>query len=359
MGYNAMEVQDLKIIRFVTEDSYRLWRHVMLLLGILAMLAYSKQVNDYNGTVSYLKIFVVYVPLIFMFYININLLVPLYFFKGRYVIYFILVILLVVLSINVISYILSIFFPKNISAIEESDSARRGFYEPIIILIPILLVTTMIKLFQRWMKDSQRIAELNSITFNMELNELRNQINPHFLFNTLNGIKSLLRIDPDKAGIVIMKLSEFLRYQLYENNDQYTLLKSEINFLTNFLDLEKLRRENLRVEINSQSDSQTIGSIFIPPNLFTTFVENAVKHNVDINDEESFVQVTILIRDNVLYFNCVNSIDLNFKPSTMGKSNGLGLANIKRRLELLYGDKHTLDIVSTKTRYEIKLVLPL
>lgn len=358
MGYNAMEVQDIKVIRFVTEDKYRLWRHVVLLLGILAMLAYSKEVTEYNGSVRYLKLLVVYVPLILMFYININLLVPLFFFKGRYVIYFILVILLVVLSLNLISYILNILFPKNIAA-TQMDTYGRRFYESIIILIPILLVTTMIKLFQRWMKDSQRIAELNSIAFNMELNELRNQINPHFLFNMLNGIKSLVRIDPDKAGLVIMKLSEFLRYQLYENNDEYTLLKSEINFLTNFLDLEKLRRENLRVEINSQSDNQTIGSIFIPPNLFTTFVENAVKHSVDINDEESFVRVTILIRDNILYFDCVNSIDPNFKLSTMGKSNGLGLVNIKRRLELLYGGEYSLDIVSTKTKYEIKLVLPL
>jgi LytS/YehU family sensor histidine kinase len=254
---------------------------------------------------------------------------------------------------------LELFFPENGPFMEKHNDADRGFYESIVIIIPIILVTTMIKLFQRWMRDNERIRELNNVTFKMELNELRNQINPHFLFNMLNGIKSLVRTDPEKASIVIMKLSEFLRYQLYENNDERTLLKSEINFLSNFLDLETLRRDNLSVKIGSNTSSQTINNVFLPPNLFTTFVENAVKHSVDIHGAESFIEINIDIDDDKLIFNCVNSKDPNYKPSSSEKSSGLGLGNIKRRLELLYDDKHTIDIKTTETKYEINLTIPL
>jgi sensor histidine kinase YesM len=359
MGYNTIEVQDTKVIRFITDDKYRLLRHIVLLLGMLAILSYSKDVTEYRGSFRLLKVLFIYIPLVFMCYVNINILVPVFFFKGRYVIYFALLILLVILSLSAISNVLDIFFPNKSTFDPHRDDAGRGFYESIVILIPIILVTTMIKLFQRWMKDNQRINELNNINFNMELNELRNQMNPHFLFNMLNGIKSLVRTDPDKAAIVIVKLSEFLRYQLYENNDERTLLKSEINFLSNFLDLETIRRDNLSVKISSDTDCSIIKSIFLPPNLFTTFVENAVKHSVNINGKESFVHVNINVKDNMLYFSCVNSKDPNYIPSASEKSSGLGLGNIKRRLELLYGDNYTLDINSTEIKYEIKLSIPL
>jgi len=354
-----MEVQDTKVIKFITEDKYRVLRHVVLLLGILAILSYSRDVTEYHGSFRYLKVLVVYVPLVFMCYVNMNILVPVFFFKGRYLVYFLFVILLVILTLTIISNILDLFFPNNARFDVQRGYAGRGFYESIIILIPILLVTTMIQLFQRWMRDSQKINELNSITFNMELNELRNQINPHFLFNMLNGIKSLVRTDPEKATIVIMKLSEFLRYQLYENNDERVLLKSEINFLTNFLDLETLRRDNLSVEITNNTDSLIIKSVFLPPNLFTTFIENAVKYSVNISGEASFVRIHINVVGDKLHFSCVNSKDPNYLPSSNDKSGGLGLGNIKRRLELLYGDKHTLDIKATGTRYEINLTIPL
>jgi LytS/YehU family sensor histidine kinase len=103
---------------------------------------------------------------------------------------------------------------------------------------------------QRWTKDNARMAELSNITLNMELNELRNQINPHFLFNMLNNVKALIRTDPEKATTVIMKLSEFLRYQLYENTEEKTSLVTELNFLSNFLNLEKIRRDNLSISID-------------------------------------------------------------------------------------------------------------
>jgi LytS/YehU family sensor histidine kinase len=241
----------------------------------------------------------------------------------------------------------------------DRSAERENTYRGVITIAAVILVTTMIKLFQRWVHDNEKITELNNITLTMELTGLRNQINPHFLFNMLNGIKALVRTDQEKAVIVIMKLSEFLRYQLYENNEEKILLKSEINFLTNFLDLEKLRRDNLSIDISPSKDDPLIfRSIFIPPNLFTTFVENAVKHSVNIAGKESYIKIDITVEKNKLYFTCINSIDAEYIPSK-GKSNGLGLANIKRRLDLLYGEDHSLKIDVSEREYNVKLIIPL
>ena len=354
-----LEVQDTKVIKFITEDKYRYLRHIMLVLGLLGTLSFFKDVTLHQGSYRLLKVMLVFIPLILTCYININILVPNFFFKGKHLLYFFLVLILVIISLSSISKMIDYTYPKEINLNPQEDYNGWEFYESIIILVPVILVTTMIKLFQRWMIDNQRINELNKITYNMELNELRNQINPHFLFNMLNGIKSLVRTDTEKASLVIMKLSEFLRYQIYENNDEHTLLKSEIKFLTNFLELETIRRDNLSAKITCNIDWSSTGSLFIPPNLFTTFVENAVKHSVNIDSEESFVKVVIEVDEKKLYFNCINSKDPNFIPSLKEKSSGLGLGNIKRRLELLYGNNHKLEINSTETKYEIKLELPL
>jgi two-component system, LytTR family, sensor kinase len=201
------------------------------------------------------------------------------------------------------------------------------------------------------------MAELWKITLNMELNGLRNQINPHFLFNMLNNVKALIRTDPEKATTVIMKLSEFLRYQLYENSEEKTSLVAELNFLSNFLNLEKIRRDNLSINIDTP-EARTMTTVFLPPNLFTTFVENAVKHSVDISSQEAWVKISIAINDGNLHFICSNSKGAVAPVPTDNKNSGLGLANIKRRLELLYAGKHSLEIKSTENEYTVNLTIP-
>lgn len=289
-----------------------------------------------------------------------NILVPRFFFTNRYIIYSILLFLLVQVCLFTLKFLLNDFLqPTSTEMYLHNSDVSKGTYESTIIIVSVILVTTMIKLFQRWIRDNEKITELNNITMIMEMKGLRNQINPHFLFNMLNGIKALIRTNPEKAVMVIMKLSEFLRYQLYENNEEKTLLKSEIIFLMNFLDLEKLRKDNLSIDIDPDMDSLSVfNGVSLPPNLFTTFVENAVKHSVNITGTGSYIKIHIEIKDNKLYFSCINSIDPGYTPSHE-KSSGLGLANIKRRLVLLFGDNHTLDINSTGEEYNVKLIIPL
>jgi LytS/YehU family sensor histidine kinase len=289
-----------------------------------------------------------------MVYINIYVLVPLFFFKTRYLTYFIVLVLVGVIGLNAIGYCFDNFF----SEYRVVNIPQGGIYEGVLMCIPIILTTTTVKLLQKWIKDSQRITELNDLTLRMELNELRNQINPHFLFNMLNNVKALIRTDPEKATTVIMKLSEFLRYQLYENAEEKTLLTSEIDFLSNFINLEKIRREDLSVDIHVDIDKRTMNSIFIPPNLFTTFVENAVKHSVNITGDDHYIKIDIKMEENKLYFTCINSKNSDFSAFD-NQYGGLGLVNIKRRLELLYPNTHELDIISTDKEYIVTLIVPL
>ena len=355
---NHLEQTNRKIIRLIVDDRYRLLRHTMMVLGILVIISFSNAVTEYAGVYRYIRLLCVCGALITMSYVNMNVLVPRFFFKGLYVLYLVFLLLLVVICRGIMSYWLNIFSILDRATVDRYlNNDKLGSYEGTIILLAVVLVTTMIKLFQRWMRDNERMAELRNITLTMELNELRNQINPHFLFNMLNGIKALVRSDPEKATMVIMKLSEFLRYQLYENNSEKTLLRSEINFLSNFLALERLRRDNLSIDISSPTAPRILNGVSLPPNLFTTFLENAVKHSVDISGAESYIRVTIAVKEDKIYFTCVNSIDPEYRPSD-GKNSGLGLTNIKRRLELLYGDNYDLQITAAVKEYCTKLTIP-
>ncbi|MES2827073.1 MAG: histidine kinase [Bacteroidota bacterium] len=354
-----LELENTKLLQFIVHDRYSLLRHTVLLLAMLAVIFYSNWQYEYSGTYKYYRLACVFFGLLAMCYVNMFVLVPLLFFRGRYLLYLVLLSVVVFLFLTLIAVLLDTYLPSaQLIKVKRLERSERGFYEGFIILIPIILVTTMIKLFQRWTRDNERIGELKNIAFRMELNELRNQINPHFLFNMLNGIKALVRSDPEKATLVIMKLSEFLRYQIYENNEEKTPLLSEITFLSNFLSLEMLRRDQLSIDVNSPANPASLNGIYIPPNLFTTFVENAVKHSVDVSGGESYIKIKIEITGNHLEFSCTNSKDTNYISSDQ-KNSGLGLANIKRRLALLYGETYVLDVNTTEDAFSIILKFPI
>ncbi|MGR3857038.1 sensor histidine kinase [Chryseobacterium indologenes] len=357
MKYSPWKFEETFVIDFLVEAKYGFRRHLLFLIFFFFLLYSARFWHWYSGIYQYYVLFFVYVILIAMVYINIYVLVPRFFFKTKYVTYLVLLVLMGVVGLNFIGYGFKTFFEefrvKNI--LRENE--KGGIYEGVLMCIPIIMTTTTIKLLQKWISDNKRINELSNLTLNMELNELRNQINPHFLFNMLNNVKALIRTDPAKASVVIVKLSEFLRYQLYENSEEKTLLTSEIDFLSNFLNLEKIRRDNFSFDIRVNIDHRIISSTFIPPNLFTTFVENAVKHSVDLSGRESCVKIEININNRLLYFRCVNSRSAGYLPADK-RSSGLGLANITRRLELLYNDTFDLKIESDDTEYSVNLKIP-
>jgi sensor histidine kinase YesM len=357
MKYGSLKFKETLVMDFLVEDRFKVRRHLLFLIFFFFLMYSARFWHWYSGLYQYYVLLFVYVVLITMVYINIYVLVPKFFFKTRYITYLILLLIMGVAGLNMISYGFKFFFGDFRIENIKKESEKANLYEGILMCIPIIMTTTTVKLLQKWITDTKRLTELNNLTLQMELNELRNQINPHFLFNMLNNVKALTRTDPEKASAVIVKLSEFLRYQLYENGEEKTLLISEIDFLSNFLNLEKIRRENFSFTINAETENRTIKSTFIPPNLFTTFVENAVKHSLDISSKMCYVKIDISVENKILYFTCTNSMNPSLTVSNANYS-GLGLANIKRRLELLYGNTLSLEITSGEKEYTVNLKIP-
>lgn len=362
-----MDFQHIKNKQFISilvDRRYRLLRHLLLLAGFLVILYNVKYLfnpsgaPEYSGNYEYYNFSATYILFFTMFYVNMYILIPLFFFKARYVLYLALVMTLVILGLTSLIYLGNIYFePHRIDKFQAKASDIRVILAGSMLGLPFVLLGTTVRLIQRWIKDNAHINELKNLTISMELNELKNQINPHFLFNMLNNVNTLIKSNPEKAYMINIKLSEFLRYQLYENNEEKTLLNSEINFLSNFLNLETIRRDHFTFTIEKKGDERNFNTLFIPPNLFTTFVENAVKYSIDVTDKSTYIKITIEIDNNKLHFVCVNSRS-GEESIPDSKKSGLGLANIKRRLELLYQDRYHLDISSTENEYTVNLTIP-
>lgn len=208
-----------------------------------------------------------------------------------------------------------------------------------------------------WLKNQREKQELAKETLQSELKFLKSQINPHFLFNTLNSLYALTLKKSDQAPEIVLKLSEMMRYMLYDCNEKKVALQKEVAYITNYLELEKLRhgkKMNIHLEINGEVNDQEIA-----PLLFIPFIENCFKHGISNRIEEGFVKIKLDIRQDDLVIMVENSKSPTM-PSTLGKrSGGIGLINVKRRLELLYSNAYTLDIESSPTTYSVHLTLNL
>ena len=184
-----------------------------------------------------------------------------------------------------------------------------------------------------------------------ELLHLKSQINPHFFFNTLNNLYGLVEIDTKKAQELILKLSDMMRYSIYEGEKDVVSLKDEVDYLTNYIELHKMRyHKEIDVEFNSQIEDD----FKVMPLLFIILLENAFKHGVENLSENAFVRINILTIENTIKFTIENNFDST--ESTDGQS-GIGLKNLKRRLELVYPKKHTLSFLVTENTYKAQLIL--
>jgi len=192
-----------------------------------------------------------------------------------------------------------------------------------------------------------------------ELKLLKAQLNPHFLFNTLNNLYGLSVVKSDKLPNLMLKLSDLLRYSLYDTKEPFVALEKEVQYLENYMSLEKIRLED-QTEI-SFTKTGNLSSKKIAPMLLIVFVENAFKHLDSSANKNSYVTVSIVVEDNTLTFSCKNTKDVNgVKQQTLeeGKS-GIGLKNAKKRLALMYPDTHELNIDEQGSEYIVTLTVDL
>ncbi|WP_394748911.1 sensor histidine kinase [Spongiimicrobium salis] len=188
----------------------------------------------------------------------------------------------------------------------------------------------------------------------MEINYLKEQVNPHFLFNSLNSIYSLSRQQSLETPDVVMQLSELMRYQLESAKKDIVLLKEELQFIENYLLLEEKRlSKRCTIEFLISGD---LLDLRIAPMLLIPFVENAIKHGARSTNEQSKIDISVAVKNNTLQFTVVNS-----KPQTVAASSrkGMGLANVGRRLNLLYPNAHTLEIDDQEKGYRVNLIIDL
>lgn len=346
-------------VNFLVEPKYRIYRHLMIWLYLVLTLLDSGEAGEFEGN-YYLYVRIMWMAyFLAMVYFNMYVLVPYQLFKGKYITYILTLTGLIILTFSAMRQInITYFDPHRILPKPIKMNVWREILAAANILTLTVFSSTAIKLFQQWKTDTTRMAELEKNSLQMELKELKNQINPHFLFNMLNNVNVLVTKDPVKASLIVMKLSDFLRYQLYENNAASVQLISEIQFLNDFMELEKIRRDdfNFSLEVkNATADAEVVQRLILPPNMFITFIENAIKHSVDL-DNPSFVKADFTIMADQLHFRCVNSKPA--EPMEQSANGGLGLANVKRRLELLYGTNYTLVINDQNEEYEVNLILP-
>ena len=226
----------------------------------------------------------------------------------------------------------------------------------VVILILLLGANLGIKLYFRNARDRKRLDSLEKENLHQQLEYLKYQLNPHFLMNTLNNIHALIEIDSGEAQEAVLELSKMLRYVLYESDNERVPLTKEIEFLKNYTLLMRMRyTENLHF---SFSEPANAGGVTVAPLLFVTFVENAFKHGVSYQ-QPSFIDITMAVGRR-LTFSCRNSkhsVDTSLHPST--DQGGVGLTNIRRRLDLIYGSNYSLTINETDDTYNVYLEIPL
>ena len=221
----------------------------------------------------------------------------------------------------------------------------------------IVIFLAMIRFAVDWFEFEARQKNVENERLTAELNFLKAQINPHFLFNTLNNLYYLAYTQSNKTTEVIAKLSQMMRYMIYDSNYPLVPLSKEIEYMENYISLERLRL-NEQIPIKFTIEGGNPDDFLITPLIFITFLENAFKHGVSNNHPQAWVNVSINLQGNGCVYRVENSKIPFAKPEAEKKS-GIGLQNVKRRLELSYPGKHSLTVDNHNDRYSVQLNIQL
>jgi two-component system, LytTR family, sensor kinase len=330
-------------------QDHDLFRHIIfwIFVAILVTLLGAKQGNF---------LFVLSNELINVFfygilvYFNLNYLVKHYLYKNKFFIYATLMILAAVIITPIKAVVFYMKFTHYPLTRNELIQNLNWYF---LLHVFVAGVSTVIKIIADWARQMRERQELENQTMQSELRFLKSQINPHFLFNTLNNLYALTLKKSDDAPEIVIKLSEMMRYMLYDCNEKQVLLSKEIEYLQNYLDLERLRQHKTTdIQFDVIGD---IGQQTIAPLLFIPFLENSFKHGITNALEASFIHIRLTARGNQVEFDIENSRPAQLPSTGMKRSGGIGLVNVKRRLQLLYPEAYQLDIQENPDTYHVTL----
>jgi len=288
-----------------------------------------------------------HLPILIAVYINLQLLFPCFLEKGKYLLYTLTLSLLI--AFGAVFYL--ILFDNWVDHILKGYYfiAYYGFRDISIFLISYISLTSLLHLARGWFKLQKIQAEQNKA----ELKALQSQINPHFLFNSLNSIYSLSLKDSPETPEKIIQLSDLLRHAIYECDSDFISLEKEISMLKNYIDLQNLRtlkKNQIQIKITGDIKNKKIAPMLILP-----FVENSYKHGIKSGAENAFVKIEINIAGNRLNILIQNNKGKSVSSTLEHK--GIGIKNVKKRLVLLYPKKHELKISETEQTFKVYLQL--
>jgi sensor histidine kinase YesM len=284
-------------------------------------------------------------------YINLLWLIPAFFNKRRFLLFITLEVVNILLFI-LLNYYITYFFEGG----KHPANFLSEFIAEFILVLIFLIVSTMIK----FMRDSialqdveLRMKEVQKQKIEAELRALKAQVNPHFFFNTLNSLYALSLDKSDKAPELILKLSDLMRYVIYESKDDLVPIGKQLEFLQSYVYLERLRsNESLDVQFEIKGNRT---DLHVAPLIYLAFIENAFKHGAKTVGDNPYIHIDfILEHDDRVIFTIENRRDpFRGKPA----DGGFGLSNVKKRLELLYPGKHILTISESVTIYRVELTI--
>lgn len=288
-----------------------------------------------------------------MVYLNLLVLIPRYLQTGQYSRYVGLLLISLLFTVPLHAAADRLAHTINYPDLAYPSSYWETLLRSYINMLVMLALTTALKFAKKWFKDQQEKKELEREKLQAELKYLKAQINPHFLFNTLNNLYALTLKKSDDAPEMVLKLSEIMRYMLHDSNERMVPLSAEISYLKNYIGLQQIRqldRTDIRFTLHQEPGGQLIAPLLLIP-----FIENSFKHGAN-GLEKGWIHIDIKLEGNQLFF-CVNNSKPTKPPNTI--SHGIGLKNVQSRLELLYPDKYFLTIDDAADYYLTELKLDL
>ena len=343
--------QGIKSIAWIAASKNRIWLHMgfWIFLYIDELLAVFGLTN-LPGVNAYTIIFFLFIDMCTV-YFNLYVLVPAYLMTNRLFFFVAFAVISIIINIELLFLLrfelacVDCHLFENESVVNQliADFASTSF---------VVGAAIGANIMRRFVRSQIKVRKLETDQLTSELNFLKAQINPHLLFNSLNNIYVQTRKRPQEAAESVLLLSDLMRYQLYDCTKEKVNLSDEIEYLKNYLRLDKLRKSNTEVRFQVDGDPKYIK---IAPFLFIPFVENAVTHGISTTDQ-SFIDIDFDVNGQKIDFNIRNS-----KPQLPNKklNGGIGLTNVKRRLELLYPNEYDLKIENKKSEFDVYLSIKL
>lgn len=345
----------------------RLERFLPHILGILVIVLLPIFAFDRDNPRISFWLHSYYFQLAFMlvaFYMNYLIIVPRLYFRKNRTWFFIVLFLFAILLLSLFQFLYDLV---DFDALRSADmqefrrpipKSRFGLHPRMIdnffLTVLVLGFSTGMAIMQRQKHNEIKHKEIEKARMDTELAFLKNQISPHFFFNSLNNIYALIAIDGPKAQQAVEKLSGLMRYLIYESDTKMISLQKEFEFTRNYIDLMQQRLSSkVKLDVNIISD---VPDIEIPPLIFIPFIENAFKHGVSYR-EPSHISIGLKTEADSIVFECSNSVAQQ-KEQEANKEGGVGIQNIRKRLELIYGEAARLNMKKENNTFSVLLELP-